>query len=419
MFKRCFSLVAGIAVSFAMPAHSLSLEEAVTLAVERAPELQVDEARIAEQSVAISIEKDGWLPALKGTSEIGTSNNIRNELRLSQTVYDWGKTRAKVNREESSKQQLVYSAKTNREVLVLEIVELYLDWLGANARMTASDDEVSRLKNLVALTRRRVGTVVDRVELTRAETALARARERRVIAQGDFLEALGSLEQRIGRRLIERDIKRFPNWQRWFSAIPHHQLQDWVKAAPAIKSAKASVNTAEAKLEVSKTERIPSLSLEFVAERVEDSFGHRTDNRVALRVETPLFQGLSSWRRPRSAEMAVSAAKFEQEQLEQRMLRELKSSLTLIRVLGDRVPAIQAQLEASEVTLDLYLKQFLVGRREIADLIGAENERMDALISKIEVEVEQARLGAVIASELGQLEDRLLGRLPVAKPEGA
>ena len=290
MFVRCFSLVAGIAVAFAMPAHSLSLEEAVTLAVERAPELQVDEARIAEQSVAISIEKDGWLPALKGTSEIGTSNNIRNELRLSQTVYDWGKTRAKVNREESSKQQLVYSAKTNREVLVLEIVELYLDWLGANARMTASDDEVSRLKNLVALTRRRVGTVVDRVELTRAETALARARERRVIAQGDFLEALGSLEQRIGRRLIERDIKRFPNWQRWFSAIPHHQLQDWVKAAPAIKSAKASVNTAEAKLEVSKTERIPSLSLEFVAERVEDSFGHRTDNRVALRVETPLFQ---------------------------------------------------------------------------------------------------------------------------------
>ena len=83
------------------------------------------------------------------------------------------------------------------------------------------------------------------------------------------------------------------------------------------------------------------------------------------------------------------------------------------------MPAIQAQLEASEVTLDLYLKQFLVGRREIADLIGAENERMDALISKIEVEVEQARLGAVIASELGQLEDRLLGRLPVAKPEGA
>jgi outer membrane protein TolC len=93
--------------------------------------------------------------------------------------------------------------------------------------------------------------------------------------------------------------------------------------------------------------------------------------------------------------------------------------LTLIRVLGDRVPAIQAQLEASEVTLDLYLKQFLVGRREIADLIGAENERMDALISKIEVEVEQARLGAAIASELGQLEDRLLDRLPVAKPEGA
>jgi len=101
------------------------------------------------------------------------------------------------------------------------------------------------------------------------------------------------------------------------------------------------------------------------------------------------------------------------------MLRELRSSLTLIRVLGDRVPAIQAQLEASEVTLDLYLKQFLVGRREIADLIGAENERMDALISKIEVEVEQARLGAAIASELGQLEDRLLDRLPVAKPEGA
>ena len=92
MFKRCIFLVAGIAVAFAMPAHSLSLEEAVTLAVERAPELQVDEARIAEQSVAISIEKDGWLPALKGTSEIGTSNNVRNELRLSQTVYDWGKT---------------------------------------------------------------------------------------------------------------------------------------------------------------------------------------------------------------------------------------------------------------------------------------------------------------------------------------
>lgn len=387
--------------------HPMDIQDVVSLAVARAPELVADQSLIRQQAIAINIERDGRLPSLQGSVEIGTNNETRQEIRLSQTVYDWGLTGDRIQREEGEHLALSYAAQSNREALILEVSERYIDWVAASLRAQELDSYVERIQGLVDLTRRRVGTVVDRVELTRAELALARGQERLVEARGDAYEAAGQLEQRMGASLITQAAPAIPEWGGWYAGKDRRTLNNWIKASPDVQEAGANIDTAEAELGVAKSERMPRLSVEAVAERVEDSLGDRTENRFAVRIETPVFQGFSAWRRPRSAAHGVTAARKDYQRLIQERERSLRSSLMLLQVYRDRLPAVTNQLDASEITIDLYMKQFRVGRRDIVDVLGAENERLSARLSAIDIAAESARLSAGMAATFGQLETRI------------
>lgn len=386
---------------------AMEIRDVVALAVARAPELATDRSLIRQQEIAIEIERDGRLPSLQGSVEIGTNNETRQEIRLSQTIYDWGLTGERIQREQGEHLALSYAAQSNRESLILEVSERYIDWASANLRVQELESYVESIQGLVDLTRRRVGTVVDRVELTRAELALARGQERLVEARGDEYEAGGQLEQRIGTSLDMQSAPAIPEWGAWYADKDHRTLNNWIKASPDVQEASANITTAEAELGVAKSERMPRLSVEAVAERVEDSLGDRTENRFAVRIETPVFQGFSAWRRPRSAAHGVTAARKDYQRLIQERERSLRSSLMLLQVYRDRLPAVINQLEASDVTIDLYMKQFRVGRRDIVDVLGAENERLSARLSAIDIAAESARLSAGMAVTFGQLETRI------------
>ncbi|WP_148862814.1 TolC family protein [Marinobacter fonticola] len=390
--------------------QAVSLEGAVEHGLARSPELRTEQARLEERNIDIDIERDAWYPGLQGSAELSSGESAtRYELRASQTLYDWGVTGHRVDRARAQRDTQSIEIVMARQRLALDIATYYLDWMSSNRRLQAVEEQISRLDRLVQLTRERVGVVADRVELTRAELALARAEEERVIIRGEQEDAKVLLEQRTGLALRNDGLVAAELPTAWLVRAPNRAVAQWVRHSPMLKQAKLEKASAAANVEVARSENLPRLSVDAIAERIEDRRGPRSDNRIALRIETPFFQGLSAFRRPRAAGYGLEAAEQEIATVREQLLREVKSARTLAKILDNRKPSLAEQLASAEETIDLYFDQFLIGRRDVVDLVGAENERVEAVFSSIEITIEQARLSVQVAADLGMLVPMIRG----------
>lgn len=382
----------------------IELHGLVVAALKNSPQLQAVRSQLSQEHVEQEIARDARWPTLSGFVEQASASESRIQFRLSQTLYDWGVTSGQIDLADIETNKVELEFEQVREEEIEAIIELALDWSSAGESIKVLKAHLLRLQNLKDLTSSRVGSVIDRGELSRVQAAIAGAQIELSAAEYRVQGALNQIGERVGRNVNLNYLDRPLNFNHWFADdISMSRMSKVIPSAPAVREADLGILKAQIEKKLARSEWRPRVSLDAIAERTEDRFGADTDRRIALRIESPIFQGLSAFKRPESAGYALAAA------IKQRDLSLSEVRRTALRLIHashlqtNRAPLINLQIEAARSTVELYTQQFRIGRRDMSDLVGAESERLAAELSAIDLEFEQQRIRLQLYSTLGLL----------------
>ncbi len=391
------------------PSWALSLTEAVRQGLAIHPLVSAAEAQAAEAGTQVEIARDGYWPTVQFSA--GPENALWGEfgydITASQMLYDWGRVRSRVENASAVERQHLEALKVTSDEAALDIIEVYLDVLAAEARLAAVASHIERLQVLAELSRDRgLLGYSGRGEADRAALELARAQEQRSLEQGAVREARAQF-----RELVDHS----PSGLQWPS--PSHltdHLRDTealdaaVAEAPLFRQAHEEVQAARAEEAESRATLRPQLNLEGSVQRREIGGRMEEDTVVALRLRMDAFQGLSSVRRVTSARQRIEAAQWSQRATRRDLRRQLSTLIELDEMLVWRLEAVEAQLASAEDVAEAYQEQFEVGMRELNDLLSIQRDRFEAERQRIDLRSERIRIPYRAAAQLGRL-DALLG----------
>lgn len=129
------------------------------------------------------------------------------------------------------------------------------------------------------------------------------------------------------------------------------------------------------------------------------------DSAIGLRLRMNTQQGFSTFQRPRLEAARRDAARLGADGTARDLKRTLSSLVVNDRALEDRIAALSDQVTQSGAVRTAYAEQFIVGRRDIQDLIVMESEYFEAERQILELTVERLRNQYRAAAQLGQLAD--------------
>ncbi|WP_136247867.1 TolC family protein [Halomonas borealis] len=388
----------------AFQAQALSLSEAVAQGLAVNPQVSAAESDVRVASTEVDIARDSYWPSVEMSA--GPENSLMGELgydiTATQVLYDWGRIESQVASASAEYRHRLAALKVTSDEVALDIIELYLDVVAAQRRVSEVEQYLEKLEALAAMTDQRdLGGYSDRSESERSRLDLARGREQLAIERGSLREAQQELQV-----LLQRDIlaTRMPEPDDYLASLSApERVNRAINDAPVLEQSAADVSVAKAELEESEAALLPQLNLEGSLLRREIGGAMQEDQVIALRVRMNPIQGLSNWRKTDAAAQRVESSQFSRRATRRDLQRTIAGLKEQYQVTQWRLEGLEEQIGRAGEVLTSYEDQFSVGLRDIADLLSIESERFEAARQRIDVEIQQLRLQYRAASQLGML----------------
>ncbi|TCD15533.1 type I secretion protein TolC [Lelliottia amnigena] len=364
---------------------TLKLGDAVNRAVNWHPTISEAVGKLYEQSEVVDIAKSKYYPQINagmdnGFTHNGDGNNFTPSLvlSLSQMLYDFGKVASQVRAETAGVAQqqanVLVSIDTIAHDTALAMVQVQT-W---QQMVETAKEQLDALSSIGSLTRQRNdegATSLSDVVQTDARIEGARAQLMQYTASLESSRA--TLMSFLGWNNLNQISNDFPdNLKRSCDiAEPDDRL------VPAVLSAWAQANVAQANLDYANAQMTPTVSLEpevrhYLNERYAGNETlDRTQYSAWVKVQMPLYQGGGLSARRNAAGHAVDAAQstIQRTRLDvrQKLLESRSQVMSLLSTLQ-----IQGRQEAlSARTRELYQQQYLdLGTRPLLDVLNAEQE---------------------------------------------
>lgn len=387
------------------PAGEAEMAAAVREALRRDPELRATQAEVDVADVEGEIARNGYLPALNASAG-PESSGLGYDVTLSQTLYDWGQVRSTVQRADALSAEQRANYRVKRDDVALEVVELWLDIAQGRAQLDLVRGHIERLSRLQSMAQERVeGRFSDQAELGRASLALSTAQATRANLNGTLAEAESAFEVMVGYPASRILIPDQPAFMARIATEP--QLEAAITASPLYKRAVHNAEAADASYRESRASALPRLVVEGSVQKREIGGRLIDDSSIGLRLRMNTQQGLSAFQRPRLEQARRNAAMLGTDTIARELKRKLASLQVTDRALESRINALSDQVSHSDGVRTTYAEQFIVGRRDIQDLVVMENEYFDAERQIIELTIERLRTQYRAAAQLGMLADTL------------
>lgn len=388
-------------------AGDTELAAAVREALIRDPDVRMARAEIEVAEVEGSIARNGYLPAINASAG-PESSGVGYDVTVSQTLYDWGQVRSNVDRTDALTSRQQTQMLITRDDVALQVTEQWLDIAGGRAQLTLIRDHLERLGRLQGMAQERVtGRFSDQAELGRANLAVSTASALRARLNGELAEAEEMFTVLVGR---EAGSVRLPHPTTFLIPLrAPAALEQSIVASPLYRRSVLEAEAADATFRESQSARYPRLVLEGSVMRREIGGRLVDDSAIGLRLRMNTQQGFSTFQRPRLEAARRDAARLGADGTARDLKRTLGSLVVNDRALEERISALSDQVTQSNAVRTAYAEQFIVGRRDIQDLIVMESEYFEAERQILELTVERLRSQYRAAAQLGQLADSFVG----------
>ncbi|MGI4818046.1 MAG: TolC family protein [Janthinobacterium lividum] len=377
------------------------LSAAIREALARDPDVRTARAELGVAEVEGDIARNGYLPALNASAG-PESSGVGYDVSLSQTLYDWGQVRSTIDRADALKDRQEAQLLVTQDDVALQVAELWLDIAGGRAQLEMTRGHLERLGRLQSMAQERVsGRFSDQAELGRANLAMATAGGLRARINGQLAEAEEMFTVLVGREAGSVRLPEMPTFLIPLRSEP--VLEQAIVASPLYRRSVLEARAADATVREAEAARYPRLVLEGSVQKREIGGRLIDDSAIGLRLRMSTQQGLTAFQRPRLEAARRDAARLGVDATARDLKRTVGSLVVTDRALDERINALSDQVTQSSGVRTAYAEQFIVGRRDIQDLIVMENEYFDAERQILELTVERLRNQYRAAAQLGML----------------
>ncbi len=425
-WSRALALGAAITVSAVTGTQAVSLEEAVRQAVNTNPDVRA----LASERRAVDHElrqaRAGYLPLFDIRAAAGPEwtdrpsvddkwlGRVESQATVRQLLFDGFATDSEVERQQArvgSAAQRVDSAQTT----ALNAVLAYLEVLRSQSLVEIAEDNAKAhaqsfadVKRLADAGRGNVGDVRQtEARLASARASLVRTQGRLADTEANYIRVVGEPPSNLVRPVFSD------------SALPKTRggaVELAVKNNPAIAVAQADIDTAKAELKATDAPFMPRLDLELGTQQnnnIDGVVGREQDFTALVVLRYNLYAGGADTARRKEFVERLAASRDQLDRAKRRIAEQTRLAWNGMKTAEGRAARVGEEVTAQEGVVDAYRQQFLIGQRDLLDLLDSQNE---LFISRGNLTTEEttALFGAYqVTASMGAL----LGTLGVKKPK--
>lgn len=398
--KKILTTTTLIALMWGNSVASMTLEEAVGVAVESNPEvLQSFENREAIE-FELQQARGAFLPTLDlevgagvrkldnaSRRSLGIENQQLNEadvgLTMRQSLFDGGSRQAELARQAARVDSASYRALDRVELIALSVVREYLEYLLHSEVLSLTRSNLQQVNSVTA----GIDVKIQNDVLTLAEGKLARERRqsanvRMKEAQQDLAEAAVRFERLVGQNLKN---PKFPKSRR--SQLPK-TLADAVARAtennPRIGFANADIDAATSEVDAARANFLPQVNFEATARYgsdVDGAAGTSTDLAARVVARWNLFNGGRDIASVQERVRRAGEAQYGRDLALRETVELVKSAWNRRLKQGELAQELKLQANLNAGLVNDYKEQFDLDQRSLLDVLGAQNTRFNSEIS--------------------------------------
>ena len=393
--------------------HDLTIDDAISSALEHNPGLQaarkrIDAAAGREMQARLWPNPDLELSSEEFTPRDGGFSSAQNLVGISQTAPFPGKKSldVRIGRKGMTVAELEYLG--HKIGLVRDVKTAFSTALAAGKKIAVSEQLLELARSLADAAAKRVkaGAAADQerlradIELDRTNVELSAARRNLVEAQRTLAILMGRAREPVGS--LQGELRATAD----LPALEQAREQ-MLARHPNIRAAMAGKERAELELQRAKIEPLPDLAFGVAGGR--DYGANEPLMAFHLSLPLPLFDRTQGRKREALAEAEI--ARYDLDATEQRLIRELSVVEARLRAAAEQVEAYRARiLPRAEEALRLVKGGFEAGKFGFLDLLDTQRTLAESRLAYYE------KLSELNAAQ-AELEALLSSDSPVAEPK--
>jgi len=407
-------------------AHAESLRDALTAAYNNNPTLTSALLATKASAEGIVSAKAGKLPTVGlggsfshswtvagGGMTQGDSASVG--LSFDQTLFDNGKTDAKVEQARANTESASQSMRNTEQTLLLSVVQAYMGVIRDTQLVQLRSDNVKFLQAQVKSAQDRLdigeGTKLD---VSQAQTSLANGEASYQAALANLQTSQASYERWVGHkpRGLTQDFS--------FKSMLPRSIEEALSRAdqyhPAILAAKAAIRAAQAGSDAARASFGPTVGLSgsvSTAESWTDSVGaNAMKGSVGLSLSLPLYSGGALGASLRSANLGQVKSEVDAQATRAQIQEAVVTSWATVQNAVAQIDAAQQALNAASLALDATVQSRDVGQSTTLDVLNAQSSVTSAREALISATTTRVIASFSLVSSTGRLSAKDLG-LPV------
>ncbi|QKV16982.1 TolC family outer membrane protein [Oricola thermophila] len=391
---RIAALMLGVAI--AQPAHAISLNEAVTVAVESNPEI----GQAIENREAIEFElrqaRGLFLPSIDLEGSVGVRRLDSPGRRLggiaddslyptevsavaTQTLFNGGGRRAELDRQASRVDSASFRIMERSEYIGLQVVREYLEYL-VQARIVEETRQNLQFHRSIQSS---IASGVAGGTLTEADRQ--QVRERVLAAEARLKEAEEELAS-AKIRFLTLVGKPLDSASKPPSVAPRlpSSLDQAIGLArknnPRVHMASADIDAADALVDAARADFLPEISLEGRArygDDIDGSDGYTSDLQARVVARWNLYRGGIDKANEQEQIRRASEQRLVLHQIHREIEEAVRSSWERRVRQASLASTLRQQAQENARLVSSYREQFRVGQRSLLDVLDAQNTRFN------------------------------------------
>ncbi len=407
------------------PGDSISLDDAVRLALEHSPTIAQSEGAVQSAAWGERAAIGNFLPSLSvnsgaskastqrfnsqtNTITSGSSDSYSASASASIDIFTGGRRMAELKQAKAQTNSAEASLVQQQFQTVLQTKQAFFDVLSADELIRVANSRIEQAQEALTAAQRRsdVGTATrsdvlrSQLELTTARSSLLQARTTKktaTFALGRLVGTEGPVEA-LGGTLDEPAPL----------ALPDSQIVALVVGdAPTVVAAKAAVSSADASVRAQRAQYLPSVRL---------SSGYDWFNNVAalangtkswsmrLSLSYPIFNGFQREQSNAQASIDADVARYRLEDTRRQARAQVASLLASLELANEQVNLAKEALAVAQEDMRVQEERYRLGASTILDritsqinLVQAETDLVDA---KHNYQIQRAQIEALVGREL-------------------
>jgi outer membrane protein len=425
-----FATAALSSLMLAAPAHAESLTDALAAAYQSNPALQAQRAQLRATDEQVPQALSGWRPAIQAQGTYGAvrddttlnapaasavthSRPLTATVTLSQNLFRGGQTVNATEQAESSVLAGRAGLTSAEQSILLNAVQAYMNVIRDEGVVGLNRNNVEVLKRQLEATRDRfrVGELT-RTDVAQSEARLSGARTSLTQAEAQLTASRAAYAKVIGQApgTLERPgaVANLPQSEEEAREIA-------VRANPDLIAARKSEEASRAAIKVAKGTLLPSFDVQASYQYARDPSTTIRDNEETALIgvlTVPLYQSGVEYSRVRQAKELNSQSRMQIAAVQRGVDEAVQNAWELLRSARANIISSQEQVKASEIALEGVKQEEQVGSQTTLDVLNAEQELLNARVSLVSAERDEAVAEYSLLAATGQLTAKNL-QLPV------